>query len=113
MNARYRYATCLAWGGDVPTAEVEVEVSYGVAWGSPETGAGYMADPYNYDPGSPDVVEDIRLELVEGKPRPWGMYHGFVANEDDEFEFEVIEKLEDHEAAMLEEARAREAAWAE
>lgn len=99
MDRRYRYATCLSWGGDTPTAEVEVEVSFSVAWGSPETGR--FGPPEDYDPGCGDVVECIRLELVEGKPRPWGMYSGYVANEDDEFEREVIEKLEAHEADML------------
>lgn len=105
---RYRYATCLSWGGDIPTAEVEVVVSFGVTWGSPETGR--FGPPESYDPGSPDEVEDIRLELVEGKPRPWGMYSGYVANEDDEFELEVIEKLDGHHDDMIAEAQMSEAA---
>lgn len=104
---RYTYATCLGWGGDEPTAEIDVEVSYTVAWGSAETGR--FGSPENYDPGSPDEVEDIRLEKVEGKPRPWGMYSGYVANEDDEFEREVIDKLEDHHAEMIAEASEIEA----
>lgn len=102
MAARYRYATCLNWGGDTPTAEVEVVVSFTVAPGTPESGR--FGPPETYDPGSPAEVEDIRLELVEGKPRPWGMYSGYVANEDDEFEREAIEKLESHHADMLAEA---------
>lgn len=101
-GARYRYATCLNWGGDVPTAEVEVVVSFAVTWGSPE--AGRFGPPELYDPGSPDEVEDIRLELVEGNARPWGMYSGYVSNEDDEFEQEVIEKLDSHHADMIAEA---------
>jgi hypothetical protein len=104
MSTRYRYATCLAWGGDVPTAEVEVEVSYTVAWGSPETGAGYMADPYLYDPGSPDEVELVMLELIDGQPGPF----------DQEAEAMILQEIAQHHTeAMLEEARAREAAWAE
>lgn len=103
---RYTYATTLSWGGDTPTAEVEVEVSFTVAWGSPETGR--FGRPELYDPGSPDEVEDIRLELVEGRPRPWGMYSGYVANEDDEFEQEVISMLDDHHADMIAEAVAAE-----
>jgi hypothetical protein len=94
---RYRYACCLSWGGDEPTAEVEVEVSYSVAWGSPESGC--FGPPENYDPGAPDVVEDIRLEIVEGRPRPWGMGYGLIS--DNEFEEMVREKLEDHEADMI------------
>jgi hypothetical protein len=113
VTTRYRYSTTLSFGsdGEPNYSEVDVTVSYTVAWGSPESGAGYMADPYRYDPGSPDVVEDIRLELVEGKPRPWGMGCGYIS--DDEFAEMVAERLEDDEPALLQEARDREAAWAE
>lgn len=108
MGRRYAYTTTLAWGGDEPTAEIEVEVSFTVAWGSPESGR--FGPPENYDPGSPDEVEDIRLEKVEGQPRPWGMGYGFIA--DDEFEADVVEKLEGsdwHVSAMIGEAAEREA----
>ena len=112
-SPRYTYACTLSWGDDTPTAEVEVEVSFSVAWGSPERGR--WGPPEHYDPGAPSEVEDIRLEKVEGKPRPWGMYSGYVANEDDAFATECVEKLEGsprHLADMLsaaadaEEARA-------
>lgn len=109
MATRYRYATTLSWGGDTPTAEVDVVVSFSVTEGSPETGR--FGPPELYDPGSPDEVEDIRLELVNGKPRPWGMYSGYVANEDDEFEQEVVEMLEDQHADMLAEAVEAEVAF--
>jgi len=105
MARRYYYATTLSWGGDVPTAEVEVEVSYTVAWGSPATG--HFGPPEHYDPGCGSEVEDIRLETVDGKPRPWGMYSGYVANEDDEFATDCIEKIEaseHHLEAMINEA---------
>ena len=62
---RYTYATCLNWGGDEPTAEIEVEVSYTVAWGSAETGR--FGVPEDYDPGSPDEVEDLRVEKIDGR----------------------------------------------
>ena len=101
LSRRYTYATTLSWGGDTPTAEIEVEVSYSVAWGSPETGR--WGQPENYDPGSPDLIEDIKLELAEGKPRPWDMGYGYLP--DDEFEQDCIEKLETHEDDMLAEAR--------
>lgn len=67
---RYTYSTCLSFGtdGEADYCEMDVTVSFTVAWGSPETGAGYMADPYNYDPGSPDVVEDIKVESIDGNP---------------------------------------------
>jgi hypothetical protein len=66
MSRRYTYATCLSWGGDEPTAELEVEVSFSVAWGSPESGR--FGPPENYDPGSGSVVEDIRVEKIDGLP---------------------------------------------
>lgn len=100
MNRRYRYATCLNWGGDEPTAEVEVEFSFSIAWGSPETGR--FGPPEDYDCGAPHEVEDIRLELVEGKPRPWGMYSGYIPNEDDEFATDCIEKIEGSEHHLAE-----------
>ena len=103
MTRRYTYSTTLNWGGDTPTAEIEVEVSYSVAWGSPETGR--YGDPSNYDPGSGDLVEDIRLEKVEGKPRPWDMGYGFLP--DDDFATDCIEKIEGsdyHLEAMVAEA---------
>ena len=57
--ARYRYATCLSWGGDEPTAELEVEVSYTVAWGRPET-------PPAYDhgglPADPDEITNLATQ---------------------------------------------------
>lgn len=104
MTQRYTYATTLSWGGDTPTAEVEVEVSFTVAWGSAESGR--FGPPENYDPGAPDEVEDVRLEKVEGKPRPWGMYLGYVPNEDELFAEDVAEKLdcEYHISEMIREA---------
>lgn len=111
---RHSYATTISFGGDTPTAEVEVEVSYEVDFGTPESGR--FGPPEHYDPGSGDEVHSIRLETVEGKPRPWGMYDGFVPNEDDAFERDVIERLEgsdDHLRAMVEEARESEVAAAD
>lgn len=87
---RYTYACTLTWGGDVPTAEVEVEVSYTVAWGSAESGR--FGPPERYDPGSASEVEDIKLLTVSGKPRPWDMGFGFIT--DNEFEEMVVERLE-------------------
>jgi len=108
MPTRYRYATTLSFGsdGEPNYSEVEVEVSFTVAWGSPETGAGYMADPYKYDPGSPDEVEDLRLEQVDGR-------HPNEAT-DQEAEALILQEIaQNHTEAMLQEARDREAAWAE
>lgn len=104
---RYTYACTIPFGqdGEPGYSEVEVEVSYSVAWGSPETGR--FGPPEHYDPGCGDMVEDIRLEKVEGKPRPWDM--GFGNWPDDEFEKDVIERLEAHEDRMIAEASEEEA----
>jgi hypothetical protein len=106
MATRYAYATTLEYStGDAPEVdEVEVEVSYTVAWGSPESGAGYLADPYKYDPGSPDEVEDLTLRSIDGVGGPF----------DQETEAAILQQIAiNHTEAMLQEARDREAAWAE
>lgn len=96
---RYTYAASLSLGGDEPTAELEVEVSFSVAWGSPESGR--FGPPEHYDPGSGSVVEDIRVETVESLERPWRLHPGG----DDALAAEIIAKLEmGHEADMLAEA---------
>lgn len=105
---RHTYTTTLSWGGDTPTAEVEVTVSYAVIWGRPETPPAYA---HGGLPAEPTEIDDIRLELVEGKPRPWGMYYGYIANEDDEFATDCIEKIESSDwrlEAMILEAAERE-----
>jgi hypothetical protein len=108
MARRYTYAVCLSWGGDDPTAELEVEVSFEVSPGSPETGR--FGPPEHYDPGSPAVVEDIRVHTVESMERPWRLHPGG----DDALEAEIIAKLEmDHEAEMLAEAAEEESANAD
>lgn len=103
---RYHYACTLSWGGDEPTAELEVECSYSVAWGSPESGR--FGPPEDYDPGAGDVVEDIKILTVNGKPWPVDISYGFQT-EAQSHEL-LVEKLEgDHEEAMLLEAIEAEA----
>lgn len=109
MARRYTYVCTLSWGGDEPTAEVEVEVSYTLTPGCPEQGPSYASGG---QPAEYPAIDDIRLEKVEGKPRPWGMYSGYIANEDDEFATECIEKIEGserHLEAMINEASERDA----
>lgn len=62
---RYIYSTSLSWGGDEPTAELEVVVAYSVEWGQPESGR--FGPPENYDPGSGSLVEDISVLQIDGK----------------------------------------------
>lgn len=121
MTRRYTYETTLAFGGEVDSTdyvELDVRVTHTMAWGSPESGAGYMADPALYDPGSPDVVEDVLVVAVDGKPRPWNQ----LGMPDDELA-RTIEKLLEaaHEdmalaAGMREQAEkedAEESRWEE
>ena len=108
MANRYTYATCLGWGGDEPTAEIDVVVSYAVAWGSPETGR--FGAPEDYDPGSPDVVEDLRVEKIDGRPveaSPGLLVP--IMEKLEEIEGELFPELTIH-AREVEEARADEAA---
>jgi hypothetical protein len=108
---RHTYAASLSWGGDEPTAELEVEVSFTVDWGSSESGR--FGPPENYDPGCPSMVEDIRVEKIDGLPlAEWEaksteyMPGSTVAA--------ILEKLEmDHEAEMLAEAAEAEVADAD
>lgn len=109
MASRYTYATTLSFGtdGEPGYSEVEVEVSYEVSFGAPETGR--FGPPEHYDPGSGDEVHSIRLEKVEGKARPWDMGFGFLS--DDAFAEMVEERLDaaEHQRAMIAEAIETEA----
>lgn len=69
MSARYSYTTCISFGtdGEADYCELDATVSFSVAWGSPERGR-FSGPPEDYDPGSADVVEDLRLEAVDGNP---------------------------------------------
>jgi hypothetical protein len=86
---RYHYTTSVSFGGDEPAAEFEVTLSYTVAWGSPETGR--FGPPEDYDPGSGDLVEDIRVEKIDGKARPWWWIYGT----DDERAATIIDHIGD------------------
>lgn len=102
MGRRYTYTATLNWGGDTPTAEIEVTVSYSVSPGSPEQGPSYDSGG---QPGEDPMVEDITLDLVEGKQRPWDMGYGYIS--DDDFATDCVEKIEGsdrHLEAMLNEA---------
>jgi len=104
---RYTYATTIYCDAeDVPFAELEVEVSYTLAWGSPESGR--LGPPEDYDPGSPSVVEDIRVERVEGHERPWRLHPGG----DDALAALILSALDDdgERAAMIQEAAEDDAA---
>lgn len=107
---RYTYAASLSWGGDEPTAELEVEVSYTVAWGSPETGR--FGPPEGYDPGAADVVEDVRVIAVDGRPWPVDLSYGFQTPAQDH-ETLVEKLLSEREADMIAEASEEEDAPAD
>lgn len=99
---RYTYAASLSWGGDIPTAELDIEVSYEVAWGSPESGR--FGRPEDYDPGSASVVEAIKVEKIDGLP-----VDQWIAESTEYMPGStvaaILEKLEmDHEDDMIQEA---------
>jgi hypothetical protein len=111
MTSRiYSYACTLAWGGDEPTAEIEVECSYSVAWGSPESGR--FGPPEDYDPGAGDMVEDVKILTVDGKPWPVDLTYGFLG-EMSTYGMLADKLLDAHEEEMLLEAVEVESARAD
>jgi hypothetical protein len=99
MAKRYTYFTTLNWGGDEPTGEMEVEVSYEVRWGSPPILSG---PPERCDPGSDDEIEDIRVETIDGKAVADALRYDDHPKETMD---EILDKLElDHAEAMIEAA---------
>lgn len=50
-----------SWDGG--ETEVDLIIKYQVNRGTPETGAGYLADPAGYDPGSPDEIDIVSVQL--------------------------------------------------
>lgn len=102
-GTRYTYATTLAYStGDVPEVdEVEVEVSYTVTWGAPET-------PPAYDhgglPADPDEINDLTLITIDGVGGPFDQHD----------EAAILQEIaQNHADNMLQEARDCEAAWVE
>jgi hypothetical protein len=96
---RYTYETDIDLSDD-GDRETEVKVSFTVAWGSPESGR--FGPPENYDPGSGSVVEDIRVEAIDGRP---------VNDGDAATVLEIVARLQaDHTELMLDEAAEERAA---
>lgn len=67
MSRRYHYTTCLSFGtdGEADYCEIDVTVSFAVVWGEPETGPTYACGG---TPATGDLVEDIRVETIDGDP---------------------------------------------
>jgi hypothetical protein len=111
MTRRYTYETNIeVSSGDDCGPDFDVKVSFVVIPGEPETGPSYACGGA---PANPAEIDDIRLETVNGKPRPWGMYDGWIKDEDAEFEATIVSLLENgdrHWGAMMQEvAEADEA----
>lgn len=49
--------------GDGGESEVDLVIKFEVKRGTPEVGAGYLADPAGYDPGSPDEIDIVSVQL--------------------------------------------------
>lgn len=105
---RYTYETTLTFDpGAFDWEEVDVEVSYEVDFGSPESG--YFGPVELYDPGSGADVHSIRLEKVGGRKAPWNLHF----HSDKHFAALVVEKLEASERdleAMIQDAHDQEVA---
>lgn len=100
---RYTYATTLAYStGDIPEAdEVDVEVSFTVAWGRAETPPAYA---HGGLPADPDEINDITLLSVDGIGGPFDQHD----------EAAILQAIAlNHTEAMLIEAREAEDGWAE
>ena len=67
MSRRYSYSTYLSFGtdGEADYCEMDVRVSFSVAWGEPESGPTYACGG---TPATGDLVEDIRIESIDGQP---------------------------------------------
>lgn len=120
MARRYTYRTCLSFGtdGESDYCEIDVAVSFTVAWGSPESGTGYMADPYKYDPGSAPIVEDVRVEQIDTRVPTAGdrlTVEAILAEMEANHEDDLLEEAQDYEAShhdQMEWCRAQERAEA-
>ena len=101
---RYTYATTLAYStGDIPeTDEIDVEVSFSVAWGSPQVGR--FGPVEGYDPGSGDEIEDLKLLTVDAVGGPFDQHD----------EAAILQEIaQNHTESMLQEAREYEGYWAD
>ena len=91
---RYTYQTGVSFGGDTPTAEFDVELAFSFIRGRPETPAAY---DHGGLPADPDLVEDIEVVKVDGKPRPWDL----CGVSDDELADHILDHLGDIEPDLL------------
>lgn len=108
---RYKYETNVeVSSGDDCGPDFDIVVSFTVTPGGRETPPSYASGG---SPAYPAEIDDIRLETVNGKPRPWGMYDGWIKDEDGEFEATIVSLLENSDrhwqAMMIEVAEADEA----
>lgn len=105
-ETRCTYAGTLAWGGDTPTAELEVEWSYTVRWGAPARGPSYASGG---EPADPDEIEDIRILTVDDKPWPVDLFGGYQTEREnfDTLENKIVDEFWDE---MIESAIEKDCA---
>lgn len=99
MSRRFTTTLSMNLGGDIPDWEGEATVSFSVDWGRPETAPSYASGG---SPAEPDQVIDIRIDLIDGKPGPWGTNGDQWSRE---FAEAIVEKID--EADLIEAARDR------
>lgn len=99
MGRRYTYSTTLSFGtdGEADYREVDVEVSFTCSPGRAETPPSYS---HGGLPAEGREIDDIRLETVNGRERPWRIYEGWIPNEDDDFASTVSDIFENNPALM-------------
>lgn len=92
---RHTYATGVSFGGDIPTAELDVELSYSFIPGRAET-------PPAYDhgglPAEPAMIEDVEVVTIDGKSRPWDRH---TDHTDDELADAILNQLGDIDDELI------------
>jgi hypothetical protein len=122
MTRRHTYTTSLSIGGDTPTWEGEVTLSFTFAPGCEAQTYGPAERCY---PAEAAEIDDLRVEKINGKARPWIWAMGtdawaadaILAHIGDSLDDELIASARedlacDRDAADEARAEGRREAWA-
>ena len=101
MAKTFTYTT-LALSAHEEDDGIEVEVTFTVAWGSPESGR--FGPPEDYDPGCGDEVENITVIKVGGLTEGYGKAFAMGYQSDAQIAADIVEELQSdrHQEAMIE-----------
>ena len=80
--SNHKFATCLSFGtdGEADYSEIDVVVTFDFTPGTPEYGR-FSGPPENYDPGSPDEVENIKIVSPDVDKETAGMIEDKLLDE--------------------------------